>query len=108
MPAWFLPWPTLWGPRRIVAFFQGSRQPFEAPEYQHKSHSEAIIGNLQQLDQFTEQINDPDQVLCGKHELPQQANADEKIALNPNLACEKDDHEGKSRVLIIGGQFSGY
>ena len=44
----------------------------------------------------------------GKHEVPQQANAVEKVALDPNLAREKDDHEGKSRVLIIGGQFSGY
>ena len=46
----------------IAAFFQRSCQPFEAPDYQHKSHSGAIIGNLQQLDQFTKQINDPDQV----------------------------------------------
>ena len=63
------------------------------------------------MDQFTEQINDPDQVWVatfGKHEVHQQANADEKVALDPNLAREKDDHEGKSRVLITGGQLSGH
>ena len=99
----------------IAVFSQRSRQPLEAPEYQHKSHPGAIIGNLQQLDQFTEQINDPDQAWVatrGKHEVSQQANADERVALDPNLAREKDDHagksfwdEGKSRALIIGGQF---
>ena len=86
-------------------------EPFDVPENQYKFHSEGIIETLQRfLSQFTEHINNSDQVwniTHGEHEVTPQGQADEKAALLADLAREEDGRtDTLARMSTLNEQMS--
>ena len=74
----------------VFVFFQKEGEPFDVPTEEYQFHFESIISTLQELlDQFTTRMHESDQDSDGTrglHEVALQTHADEKVALEKELA----------------------